>query len=269
MRNVNVTEIECKTILNKSTMGFADYTLNAYQGCVFGCSYCYVPVMRARRGQLDETPWGGWVQVKTNAPDVLRRQMLRVDPEARIAIGTATDSWQPLEKRYRISRRILEELACYPNKVNILTRSPLLIRDIDLLTRMERVSVGVSLPTFDEQARRVFEPNASAIPGRVELVRRLVAAGVRVSLFWCPLLYGVSDNEAAVEEYLRQAAELGVVRVICDTLNYTEALARPHMQLLRVYQARRNAPSPPRLSRPALSAEIARWSAHYGVPCRL
>src|SRR5205085_274522 len=208
--------------------------------------------------------WGSWVQVKTNAPDVLRRQMLRVAPEARIAIGTATDSWQPLEKRYQISRRILEELACYPNPVNILTRSPLLIRDTDLLSRMERASVGVSLPTFDEQARRVFEPDAPAIPGRVELVKRLVDARIRVSLFWCPILYGVSDNAAAVEEYLRRAAELGVARVICDTLNYTEALARPHMQLLGVYEAQRENPRQRRLPRPALSSEIARWSAHYG-----
>src|SRR5690348_2149345 len=105
MRNLHVEEIECKTILNKSVMEFADYTLNAYLGCAFACSYCYVPAMRARRGQVDDKPWGGWVQVKVNAADVLRRQMLRIPAEARIAIGTATDSWQPLEKKYGIARQ--------------------------------------------------------------------------------------------------------------------------------------------------------------------
>src|SRR5256885_8219473 len=98
MRNLHITEIECKTILNKSVMGFSDYTLNAYQGCAFGCSYCYVPVMRQRHKQVDAQAWGDWVQVKVNAPDVLRRQMQRIPMEARIAIGTATDSWQPIEK---------------------------------------------------------------------------------------------------------------------------------------------------------------------------
>lgn len=265
MRNLHVEETECRTILNRSVMPFSDYTLNAYQGCAFGCSYCYVPMMRARRGQMDERAWGGWVQVKVNAPDVLRRQMLRVEPEARIAIGTATDSWQPLEKRYGITRRILEELALYRNPVSILTRSPLLIRDIDILTRMERVSVGVSLPTFDERARRVFEPDAPAIPGRVALVRRLVAAGLRVSLFWCPILPGVMDNAAAVEEYMGRAAELGVARVIWDTLNYTEGLARPHMQLLRVYREGGAGPRPPSLPKPALAREIARCAARHGL----
>src|SRR6266849_5119564 len=139
MRDVHVEEVRCKTILNTSKMPFAEYTLNAYLGCAFGCSYCYVPVMRQRRGQFDEMIWGRWVQVKVNAPDVLRRQMLDIPMEARISIGTATDSWQPLEKKYEIARRILEELAWYPNPISLLTRSPLLIRDIDVLTRMPNV----------------------------------------------------------------------------------------------------------------------------------
>ncbi|HXG23472.1 MAG TPA: hypothetical protein VNJ09_02870, partial [Chthonomonadales bacterium] len=136
MHRLHTTEVECKTILNRCTMPFADYTLNAYQGCAFGCSYCYVPVMRRRFRLEDEQKWGGWVQVKINAPEVLRRQMQQVPMEARIAIGTATDSWQPLEKRYGIARRILEELSYYPNPVRIVTRSPLLLRDIDILRRM-------------------------------------------------------------------------------------------------------------------------------------
>ncbi len=268
MRDLQVEEVHCKTILNRSTMPFADYTLNAYQGCAFGCSYCYVPVMRSRFRLEDERKWGRWVQVKVNAPDVLRVQMQRVPMDARIAIGTATDSWQPLEKRYGIARRILEELAYYPNPVSLLTRSPLLIRDIDVLTRMPDVRVGVSLPFFDERARRIFEPGAPAIAGRIHLVRRLVDAGLCVSLFWCPILYGVADTAEAVQDYLRRAAELGVKRVVCDTLNYTEKLAEPHMQLLRLYREGQGK-SPMSLPRPALSREIARWSAHYGVKCRL
>lgn len=265
MRNVHVAEIECKTILNKSAMAFSDYTLNAYQGCVFGCSYCYVPVMRARRGQIDETRWGGWVQVKVNAPDVLRRQMLRVPPEARISIGTATDSWQPLEKKYEISRRILRELTYYPNPVHVLTRSPLLIRDIDLLQRIENVRVGVSLPSFDEQVRRVFEPDAPTFQGRVNLVKRLVDAGLHVSLFFCPVLYGVMDNSKAIRDYVRRAAELGVKRIVWDTLNYTEMLWKPHLGLVQEYRRLLGVRAIPSLARAELRQEMARWSRQCGL----
>jgi len=265
MRNVEVSEIQCKTILNRSKMEFSDYTLNAYQGCVFGCSYCYVPVMRARRGQIDETRWGGWVQVKVNAPDVLRRQMLRVEPHERISIGTATDSWQPLEKRYEISRRILQELAHYPNPVHVLTRSPLLIRDIDVLTRIENLKVGVSLPSFDEDVRRVFEPDAPAFAGRVNLVRRLVDAGLHVSLFFCPILYGVMDNTESIRDYARRASELGVRRIIWDTLNYTEMLWKPHLGLLQEYRKLKHAPLRPSLTRAELKREMQRWSREYGL----
>ncbi len=267
MRDIHVEEIQCKTILNKSVMPFADYTLNAYLGCAFGCSYCYVPVMRARRGQVDDEKWGGWVQVKMNAPDVLRRQMLRVPPEARLSIGTATDSWQPVEKRYEISRRILTELAYYPNPVHLLTRSPLLIRDIDILQRMENIRIGVSLPTFDDDVRRTFEPYAPAIPGRVNLVKRLLAAGLDVRLFWSPVLYGVMDNRDAVRDYLRRAADLGVQHLMWSTLNYAETLWKPHLTLLNDY--RKTASDRPKtsLSREELAHEIKRWSAEYGIDC--
>lgn len=269
MRGVQIVETECRTILNRCTMGFAEYTLNAYQGCPFACSYCYVPVMRERRGQVDSLPWGQWVQVKTNAPDVLRRQMLNVPPEARIAIGTASDSWQPIEKRYRISRRILEELAYYPNPVQVVTRSPLLLRDLDVLRRIPNVWVGVSIPTFDDSARRAFEPHAPAIPGRVHLVRELVRAGMPVRLFWCPILYGVADSAEAVRDYLATAASLGVKKVFCETLNYSERLFGPHLRLLRAYREQEGIRGHRSLSRSGLSAEIRHWSQRLGVECRL
>ncbi|MCC6730951.1 MAG: hypothetical protein IT208_16615 [Chthonomonadales bacterium] len=269
MSRAHVTEVRCKSLLNRGTVGFAEYTLNAYLGCAFGCSFCYVPVVRDRRGQESPAPWGGWVQVKVNAPDVLRRELLRVDTGARIAIGTATDSWQPIEKRYGISRAILQELAYYPNRVSITTRSPLLLRDMDILAAMSDVVIGVSVATFDERARRVFEPYAPAVAGREALVRRLIGAGLAVRLFWCPILYGVSDSAPAVRAYLERAAALGVRQVVCDTLNYTQALAGPHMRLLRQYREVAGVPTAPSLPRAALAAEIARSSRRLGLRCAL
>ncbi len=269
MRNLHITETFCKTILNRSKVGASDYTLNAYQGCAFGCAYCYVPVIRGFRGVADPAPWGGWVQVKVNAPDVLRRQMLSAPSDAKILIGTAADSWQPLEKQYQISRRLLEELALYPNPVSILTRSPLLLRDMDILLRMPSLTVGVSIPTFDDTARRIFEPYAPAIPGRVHLVRRLAEAGLKPRLFWCPILYGVSDTPEAVRDYFEHAAQSGVERIVCDRMNYARILAKPHMRLLAEYRRQRPGSRAASLSAEALSAEIARWSSHYGIECRL
>ena len=262
-------EITCKTILNQSSMGFAEYTLNAYQGCAFSCSYCYVPIMRSRRGRLDDSRWGSWVQVKTNAPEVLRSQMRNVAPNARIAIGTSTDSWQPIEKKYGIARKVLEELTYYPNPIHLLTRSPLLMRDIDVLVRVPSVKVGISLPTFDDKVRKSFEPLAPAVAGRVRLIKSLVDAGIYVMLFWCPILPGVMDHPLTVQEYLRQASTLGVKRVICDTLGYTDELIAQHNELLESYRKQVVAPAPERVMRADLRMEIARWADYYGVNCRL
>jgi DNA repair photolyase len=269
MRRLHIEEIQCKTILNKSVMDFSDYTLNAYQGCAFACSYCYVPAMRARRGQVDDHAWGGWVQVKVNAPDVLRRQMLRVEPHEKIAIGTATDSWQPLEKKYRIARAILQELSYYPNAVSLLTRSPLLLRDLDLLRQIERLSVGVSLPTFDDRVRRVFEPFAPAVRGRVRLIEGLVSAGITPSLFWAPMLPGIADNARAVRDYLENAARLGVRRVLCLPFRYTDTLGAPHMRLLKLYREKES-PAPVRtLPHWELAKEVEQTARRLGIEAAL
>lgn len=267
--NRTVVEIECKTILNKSTMGFSDYTLNAYLGCAFACSYCYVPIMRARRGQIDSDKWGSWMQVKTNAPEVLKRQLEQVAPNARISIGTATDSWQPIEKKYRIARRILEELSYYPNPVHLLTRSPLLMRDIDILVRFQSVRVGVSLPTFDERIRKTFEPFAPSVASRTRLLQSLVDAGLHVMLFWCPILPGVMDRPENVREYIRRAASLKVNRIVCGTFGYSEELMMEHRRLIDQWNGNSRVDSCSGLSLPELRSEITRWADYYGVNCRL
>lgn len=207
---IALTETTCKSLLQKSKMGFTDYALNPYSGCAFGCSFCYVPSLRKFRGQDWET-WGQWAQVKTNAVETLRRELARIEPGSRILIGTATDAWQPAEKRYGLTRAILEELTNHAHRVSLITRSPLLLRDIPLLQRLAAkggVHVGVSLSTFDDRARRAFEPHAPAVKGRAHLVKALIQAEIPLSLFQAPLLPGVSDNAEAVAEYMERAATL-------------------------------------------------------------
>lgn len=272
---IEITEATCKTLLQKSKMGFTDYALNPYSGCAFGCSFCYVPSLRKFRGQEWET-WGQWAQIKTNAPEILRKELAKIGPEARIMIGTATDAWQPVEKIAKVTRAILEELARHPNPVSLLTRSPLLLRDIPILQQMAeegRVQVGVSLSTFDERARRVFEPSAPAVKGRIHLIKALIAAGIPTRLFWAPLLPGVSDNAEAVKDYLHRASELGVRRVLCDMFNYRETMGAGYAERLRAYYAAVAASEGgcsshhKALGRPALAREIAHWADHYSLHC--
>ncbi len=267
MKELHIEEIQCKSLLNRSKLSFTEYTLNSYEGCGFGCSYCYVPVLRMRHRQDDPIPWGGWVKVKVNAADVLRREMLDVDMNARILVGTATDSWQPIEKRYRISRAMLQELAYYPNPVRIMTRSPLLIRDIAILQRMHDVQISVSIPTFDEATRRIIEPHAPAIPSREALVKSLVRARVPVTINWCPLLPGVIDTEWAVRRYCEHAGKLGVRRMMCGSLHYQEFLGVIPPALRERYLAQNT--FTPRLTWNGLREAVAYWSKRYGIECQI
>lgn len=268
MRTLQVQEIHCKHLLHRTGASFAEWTLNPYIGCRFGCSYCYVPILRAKRGQEGADSWGSWVQVKVNAPEVVRREMLDVPREAHILIGSATDAWQPIEKRYRISRGVLYELSFYPNKVTILTRSPLLIRDVDLLRRFEQVSVHISVPTVDEKVRRIFEPHAPAVAGRIELTRRLLKAGIRTTWAWCPFLPGVENTSEQIRQYVQIAAQAGVREIWVGRINYWGFLEERYKALLRRYRARVG--WAPRLLMREQTEQLVRAECeNAGIVCRI
>jgi DNA repair photolyase len=213
-------------------MGFADYTANVYAGCAFQCSYCFVPAIRSRRGMPEERPWGEWVEVKRNAAEVLRREMLRMPPTSRISIGTAADSWQPAERRYGISRRVLEVLQDYDNPISIVTRSPLIARDIDILRRFRRLRISISLPTFDDRIRSHFEPRAPSVSARCRLVKRLREAGIRVQLMFAPILPGLCDTRSAVVEYMHHAHALQVESVVFLEMGYLRWLGKGQQELM-------------------------------------
>jgi DNA repair photolyase len=264
MRTWSIEEIECKSLLQKCDAGFADYTINPYEGCGMGCSYCYVPVLRSYRGQESPAPWGRFVRVKKNAAEVLQREMKRTAPDARIVIGTATDPWQPLEKVYCVTRSVLEVLWYYSNPVSLTTRSPLLMRDISLLQEMENVRVNLSLPTFDDRVRRIFEPEATAIPGRLAALRALQTAGVRYCVFFCPILPGVMDNEIALHDYFRRASECGISELVCGTLRHLNVLRRDYERRIADY-LKLGLSDGKRLAAPQLWTCIRRLAANYKI----
>lgn len=250
-----VHETVCRTLLQRTRATFADYTVNAYEGCAFGCAFCYVPVQRERRGQPAGPGWGRWVRAKVNAPDRLREELARLAGRSHIAIGTAADSWQPAERDYQIARGILLALAPTRHRVSIVTRSPLLMRDIDLLQRMADVTVSVSITSFRDAERRALEPSAPTIPARIRLIERLVAAGIRTDIFCAPYIPQLYRSDADIDLLAATAERLGVRRVICDPLRHAEALAA-----LPVAPA---APTDPGVAR------VVRACARHGVPCNV
>ncbi len=162
-------------------------------------------------------PWGTFVDAKVNAPEVLRRQLRRAS-RGSVLVGTVTDPYQPLERRYRLTRRCLEALAERQLPVNVLTRSPLCVRDVDVFLRFQDISVGLSIPTDREDVRKRFEPHAPPIPARVEALRALHRAGVATYVFAGPLL---PMEPARLVALVGDAAD----EVLVDRLNYASKVA--------------------------------------------
>jgi DNA repair photolyase len=205
-------EIVAKSVLTKTRIPGHDYCVNPYAGCEHGCRYCYASFMRRFTGH--EEPWGAFVDVKANAPEVLRRQLRRAR-RGSVLVGTVTDPYQPSERRHRVTRRCLEALAERRFPVSVLTRSPLCLRDMDVLRRFDDVTVGLSIPTDSDETRRTFEPHAPPIAARVDALRTLRREGFRTYVFAGPLL--PMDPARFVEAIGDAAGE-----VLVDRLNYAD-----------------------------------------------
>jgi len=178
-----VREIFAKTILSKSAI--QDYALNAYVGCQHDCRYCYAHFMKRFTGHAE--PWGSFVDVKVNAPDLLAREVLR-KKVGRVWISGVCDAYQPLEARHRLTRRCLEILVEHGWPVTVQTKSPLVLRDLDILKRSADAEVGFTITTADERLRKVFEPGAPPLARRIEALEVLHAAGIRTFVMVAPLL---------------------------------------------------------------------------------
>lgn len=178
-----VKEIEAKSILSKSQI--YDYALNAYVGCQHQCVYCYAKFMKRFTGHRE--PWGAFVDVKINAAELLSREVEK-KKKGRVWISGVCDAYQPLEKKYKLTRRCLEILAEEAWPVTIQTKSPLVLRDLSILKRSEDVEVGFTITTSEEKVRRIFEPGAPEIAKRVEALGILHKAGISTFVMIAPLL---------------------------------------------------------------------------------
>ena len=269
---MQVQEITCKSILTKSGISAIDYAVNPYVGCQHGCAYCYAVFMKRFTGHREE--WGQFVDVRLNAPQVLARQLARAK-QGDVTLGTVTDAYQPLERKYRLSRACLQALAPYDQfPTTVLTKSKLVLRDLDVLREMKDVEVAFTITTLNDAVRRALEPYASPIPARLQALARLHEAGIRTWVFFGPALPVFSDAEEDVDSLFAQLAAVGVSRVLVDVIHLrgptwkrmSASLERDYPQVLEGYRRIQRAPQEYRQS---LAERSIRAADRHHIPCDL
>jgi DNA repair photolyase len=230
-----VREIECKSILTKSGIPGVDYALNPYVGCAHGCVYCYAVFMKRFTGHDED--WGTFVDVRVNAPEVLSHQLRRAKL-GNISLGTVTDAYQPLEREYGVTRGCLEALLGRPFPISILTKSALVLRDLDLLKKLKDVEVAFTITTLDEEVRRRFEPAASPIVARLKALRAISEEGIPTWAFCGPLLPGITDDDESLDALFAELKRAGVGYVLVDSLNLRGAVWGRLSRVLRAHYPR-------------------------------
>jgi len=205
-----VKEIKSKAILSISKV--YQYVINPYVGCQHGCSYCYARFMKRFTGHHE--PWGQFVDVKLNAPDLLKLEITK-KKLGKVWISGVCDPYQPLEAKYKLTRQCLEILAKNNWPVIVQTKSSLVLRDIDILKKGRDFEVGLSITTANDSIRKLFEPDAPAIKDRVIAIGELHRAGIRTYAMIAPMLPGVE----ALAEILAEKVDY----VIIDRMNYKHA----------------------------------------------
>lgn len=235
-----------------------DWSINPYRGCAHGCSFCYARAFQSFLGLGAEDEFQNRILIKENAAEALEAQLAKLAikyggrPEAagarigKVAIGTATDPYQPVEAKAKITRACLEVLAKYQVPTTITTRSPLILRDMDVMSRMRSVSVNISLNTLDPSIVRNLEPETPAPAQRLETLHALAEGGIHAGVFIAPVLPGLTDSEDALGTLIREAkthdakfAMVSVLRLSPDVKSwYYQALQRSYPQLLPDYLKR-------------------------------
>ena len=208
-------EVECRSVLNKS--GLSDYAVNCYTGCEHGCVYCYARFVT--RFSHPGEPWGSFVDVKVNAPQVLAREVKR-KRLGRVFLSSVCDGWQPREARYGLTRQCLETLVRYRFPVTILTKNALAERDFDLLASSKvEVEFGVTITTFNESLRQLVEPGSSPSVERLKVLQEARRLGIRTYAFLGPLMPVLSDKEEDLTQLLNAVKDAGVDYFYVDRLN--------------------------------------------------
>ena len=214
-----------RSLLNRSTsrrgLPFT-WTINPYRGCEFACKYCYARYTHEFMEMRDGVEFEQKIYVKQHAAELLRHDLRRVKPGEAIALGTATDPYQPAERRYEITRGILQEFARHRGfELGIVTKSNLIVRDLDLLREValnNSLSIHITVTTMNVELARILEPRAPRPDLRIDAVRQLSEAGINVGVSSSPVLPGITDSPAGLEDVVRAAAAAGAHHIFAGPL---------------------------------------------------
>ena len=245
---VEYREEPCRSALNRVRGMPFEWSLNPYMGCAHRCTFCYVRAFELRADRPSDERYGRSIRVKTNVAQVLARELARASwKREAIAIGAATDPYQPAEGRYRLTRACLEVLAEAANPFSLITRGPMILRDLDVLQQAASradVSVSFSIPTLDDDVWRTTEPGTARPRQRLRALKELVDAGIRTGVGMAPLLPGLSDRPEQLAKVVKAAREAGATGVWANLLylkpgtreHFLEALARDWPDQLEHYE---------------------------------
>jgi len=271
-------EEPCRGALNRVKGMDFDWSLNPYMGCAHQCTYCYVRWFEQRADRPFDDRYGSSIRVKVNIVQVLRQELARPSwQREEVVIGAATDPYQPAEGRYRLTRGCLEALSERRNPFGIITRGPLIVRDIDVLQEASRradVTVNVSIPTLDLDVWQKTEPGTATPMARMKTIRRLVDAGIDAGVAVAPILPGISDKPEQLDAVVRAARDAGATRLWSIVLHLQPGTREHFLRSLehhwpeqlpryeRLFSGRTYLP--PKETRP-ITAHVAGLRAKHGV----
>jgi DNA repair photolyase len=192
---LKITEKNVKSILSKTKLG-SDFVINPYIGCMHKCIYCYARFMRKYSGHAE--PWGLFVDVKINAPELIKINKKYMKKS--ILMSSVTDPYQPIENRYKLTRKIIEKLILLQPELQIITKSDLVLRDIDLLKKFRNCEIVMSLSFLDEKISKQLEPLASPPARRMTALKQIYNNGVKTIIFISPILPGFTDWKTIIKK---------------------------------------------------------------------
>lgn len=231
---LKIREIKAKSIITKSGLD-VDYVINPYVGCLHGCVYCYARFMK--RFTNHHEPWGQFVDVKINAAELIPKNIKYKNKS--IMISSVTDPYQPAERKYKLTRKILENLILLQPDLCIMTKSDLITRDIDLLKRFKSCVAGVSLSLLDDSTRKEVEPFTSSVERRINAIKELKKAGIKTFIFISPMFPELTNWKEIIEKTKNFTEEYWFENLnLYPSLRYNifQWLRNYHPQLVKKYR---------------------------------
>ena len=281
LTDVDYLEATCKSALNPVKGMFFSWSLNPYTGCEHRCAFCYVRAFELRADRPSDDRYGRSIRVKTNVAGVLRGELSRKSwRRETVVIGAATDPYQPAEGRFKLTRQCIQVLRDFSNPTAIITRGPMIVRDLDVLTDLARradLHITFSIPTVDDDIWRRTEPGTPHPRQRLRAIEHLVAAGIDVGVGMAPIIPGLSDRPDRLEAVVKAARAAGATGLWAGMLHLKDGTREHFMTVLgkhwpelvpryeQAYRAR--AYLPPAFAEPTMKA-VARLRAVHGVSDR-